>query len=167
MRIGTRVQRYNVTACDVITAADIPEHYGPMGTVIDRTEINHRGHAVLTIRWDSGQLETVNPDAEECPYLLDDVTPRLYVNVYLWDQAYGGPEEGGWWYHTFAPVEDECVMHDTEAHAEEHLEHVLAWAQTENAERGHPSSVLSDGHYVARLEAWPAEPQPAERPQYC
>lgn len=167
MRIGTRVQRYNVVATDVATMAEIFEHYGPQGTVIDSTEINHRGHCVLTIRWDSGAIETVNPDAEECPYLLDDVTPRVYCNVYLWDKAYGGAEEGGWWYDTYTPVPEQCRQHATEEQAAQHLETVIAWAQAENAERYEPSSVLSEGHYVARLEAWPAEDIPAQRPQYC
>jgi hypothetical protein len=27
-----------------------------------------------------------------------------YVNVYSVTQAYGGPEEGGWWYSHYAPI---------------------------------------------------------------
>jgi hypothetical protein len=29
---------------------------------------------------------------------------RLYVNIYAAEQRYGGPEEGGWWFDTGAPV---------------------------------------------------------------
>jgi len=29
---------------------------------------------------------------------------RVYVNAYLTDRRYGGPEEGGWWYDTGEPL---------------------------------------------------------------
>ena len=36
----------------------------------------------------------MNLDLEES----DDCLQLLFVGVYLTDRAYGGPEEGGWWY---------------------------------------------------------------------
>lgn len=30
---------------------------------------------------------------------VDKYDGLIYLNVYLVDQAYGGPEEGGWWYN--------------------------------------------------------------------
>ena len=29
----------------------------------------------------------------------------LYVNVYQEERCYGGPEEGGWWYSSYTPVD--------------------------------------------------------------
>jgi hypothetical protein len=50
----------------------------------------------------------------------------LYVNVYSAAQAYGGPEEGGWWFDTGVPVasipveleDHERDQFDREYHAE-------------------------------------------------
>lgn len=33
----------------------------------------------------------------------------VYLNVYIVTQAYGGPEEGGWWYNCWEPEEGSCV----------------------------------------------------------
>ena len=41
--------------------------------------------------------------------------PKLYVNCYMIDQAYGGPEEGGWWYTVGRPVESRLAENDVEA----------------------------------------------------
>lgn len=33
------------------------------------------------------------------------VRRTLWLNVYHLDRHYGGPEEGGWWYDTWTPVD--------------------------------------------------------------
>ena len=33
-----------------------------------------------------------------------------YLNIYEIGQAYGGPEEGGWWYTVGTPVESEKFL---------------------------------------------------------
>ena len=63
-------------------------------------------------------------------------------------------------------MNEHSTQRPTPEAAEAWLEHMLDWCQEQNAERHHPNSVLSEGHYVARLEAWPPEAQPAFRPAY-
>jgi hypothetical protein len=172
MRVGTRVQRYEVVGTRVSNCEQIIEHHGPQGTVIaydDPDEGCEREgrRATTTIRWDDGRLEAIRADDEHADWCLDDVTPRLFVNVYLWDRSYGGPEEGGWWFDTYAPDPDHCTRHATEAEAEAWSESMLDWCQAQNAERHDPYSSISDGHYVVRLEAWPPQEEPACRPHYC
>lgn len=43
-------------------------------------------------------------DAHPDYYLESDVFRRYqHINVYRMDRAYGGPEEGGWWYNLWEP----------------------------------------------------------------
>ncbi len=86
-----------------------------------------------------------------------------YVNVYLIDRAYGGPEEGGWWYDTGTAIRstqiapnDDIVLAEAEA-----------WCAEENAHRrSDVSSVLSEGRYVVYVEDQPAADYPAVTPHY-
>ena len=38
--------------------------------------------------------------------LLCEFLPEVFVAPYIHDIAYGGPEEGGWWFDTHSPIED-------------------------------------------------------------
>lgn len=173
-RRGSRVQRYK-RECDPEGLSqpnlDLYVPYGELGTVVEEGgdwQFDHYRPAYMTVRWDSGKLERIDYVSDE-GWTVDicDVTPKLFVNVYLWDKGYGGPEEGGWWFDTYDPVDDHCHQHETELAAQKGLEDELAWAQAENAERYPPDSAISEGHYVVRLEAWPAKLIPQERPHYC
>ena len=157
MKIGTRVRAYEAWG-----------HDGPqwrdsiIGTVIERVICPDDTESTLhyVVRWDNGKLENTMS--------IEDVTPCLFVNVYLHDRAYGGGEEGGWWYDTYAPEEEQCCVFNTEDEAEAHVEVAQAWCDEENAcRRSDISSVLSEGRYVVRLEAFPAEHIPERRPHYC
>lgn len=93
------------------------------------------------------------------------------VSVYLCDRAYGGPEEGGWYYECGTP-------------SEEHIEHLQIfddWQEAklardqlqtylddaENANRPSIDSVLSQGVYRAIVdENELPKPYPKERPYY-
>ena len=89
-----------------------------------------------------------------------------FVNVYETDRAYGGPEEGGWYYDTGVVVKSMPVLRGK---AERLLERVQAWCERRNIEeRRRPAwSVLSSGDYlVAWLEDRPGEDYPRERPRY-
>ena len=133
----------------------------------------------MTIRWGNGKVETTAPEGEDDKgsWEIADATPQLYANIYLHDREYGGPEEGGWWYDRYSPVTRDSGDWDTEPptfgwfgsveEAEKATEALRAWCETENSTRRSPSSVLSEGHYCVRLESWPAEPMPAQRPYYC
>jgi len=119
----------------------------------------------VVVRWQTGKIEEI--DASE----LDDVTPKFYVNIYLWDRAFGGREEGNWYYNTYAPVDEDDSLRSVLAGSEEEAKTLFDLMQIqcdeENKSRRHPGSVISEGHYVVELEAWPAEYKPKERPRYC
>lgn len=121
------------------------------------------------VRWPNGQITKHGGDENEpFPYWeLEDVTPCLFVNIYLYDRAYGGSEEGGWWYDTYTPEDEQCRQFATEEEAEAYFEIAKQWCAEENEGRRPVSSVLSEGVYVACLESWPAEPQPLYPPHYC
>lgn len=167
MRPGDRIRRYEVMSCNVETAADEMTQYGPTGTVIEYDSSESINLPRVVIRWDNGPLETIEARDEMRDRTFIDVTPCCYCNVYLYDRAYGGPEEGGWWYDEFTPVADECLEHISEEHAQAHADKAIAWAAEENSHRASPHSVHGEGHYVVRVEAYPAEAYPKARPHYC
>jgi hypothetical protein len=132
----------------------------------------------ITIRWKDGRIEETKFEGEDelGEWEIADVTPKHYANVYLYDREYGGPEEGGWWYDTYSPITDSSDWDSpppkhghfpTVEEAEKAITALDEWCKIENSTRRSPSSVLSDGHYTTRLEAWPAEFEPKQRPHYC
>jgi len=48
----------------------------------------------------------------------------LYVNVYSVAQAYGGPEEGGWWFDTGVPVASIPVELDDHEREQQHEQYM-------------------------------------------
>jgi hypothetical protein len=89
----------------------------------------------------------------------------IYVNVYLVDRAYGGPEEGGWWYDT----EEAINAIKCEAYEVDYRKQVAQeWCDAQNASRNSDiNSVLSEGKYVVRIEDFVGENSPKEKPFYC
>ena len=87
-----------------------------------------------------------------------------FVNVYLIDRAYGGPEEGGWWYDCGEAIESiQCL--DADIHRV--LTEKQIWCDEENSERRCDiGSVLSEGKYVVRIEELPAQGYPTTTPRY-
>ena len=86
---------------------------------------------------------------------------QYYVNLYMLDRAYGGREEGGWWYDTGDPVAS--VPFDTMREAEAF--------RTQMEDRfphtGKSSSVIySGGDYQVYIERGFAEPFPKHTPHY-
>ncbi len=151
----------------------------PEGTVIALEVDDCDGHIrydFATIRWDDGRVERIRTEGEDeiGTWELEDVTPELYANLYLWDRGYGGSEEGGWWYDVYTPADgdwnEEPPKHGlfaTAIEAENAAKALREWCDNENQSRRSPSSVISEGHFVVRVEAWPAEPYPARKPHYC
>jgi len=93
------------------------------------------------------------------PYKPSDAV--RFVNIYLHDRAYGGPEEGGWWYDVGELLESHAVP-SSEAEA-------LAAAKEQefsNEGRRPVSSVLSEGIYIVRIDERPGRNYPARRPRY-
>jgi hypothetical protein len=87
-----------------------------------------------------------------------------YVNVYRVDLAYGGPEEGGWWYK--AGEVERCLPALTRAGAERILARVRPIIERWNEGRRPLSSVLSDGAFECAIEREPARDFPRRRPHY-
>jgi|GEM_PF-4219397 len=174
-RIGSTVQIGRVCNEDFEYA---PEPGSPSGTVI-RVESEERDNYErinsVTIRWQDGRVETLAPEGEDAQgdWELVDTTPMLYANLYVHDREYGGSEEGGWWYDTYTPADNDwnteppkhglCESVEDAALAYEAMQ---KWCDEENKTRCSPSSVASDGHFVVWLEAWPCEPMPTRKPYY-
>jgi hypothetical protein len=150
------------------------EPVGELGTVLDRNFNDDDRIESVTIRWDDGKvwehvLWVDLPNGESLE--LVDVTPKVYVNIYLHNREYGGPEEGGWWYDSYTPSNDldddiETGHFTSTEAAEAAYQKAIETCQEENRTRRSPSSVISEGHYEAMLEAWPAAQQPEFRPYY-
>ena len=93
----------------------------------------------------------------------------FFVSIYRIDLAYGGPEEGGWWYQCGEPViGPELRAFTSRDEAEAYRDELAAGAVAEMNE-GLPEihSVNSEGRYVAIIDedAYPAA-YPTERPHY-
>lgn len=163
-RIGSRV---------VYVISD-REPVGELGTVLDRNFNDDDRIESITIRWDDGKvgehvLWVDLPNGETLE--LVDVTPKVYVNIYLHNRAYGGPEEGGWTYDAYTPTTDLDDEIETghfpsaEAAYDAYLK-AMAKCNEVNKTRRPVSSSISEGHYDAMLEAWPAAQKPEFRPYY-
>ena len=96
-------------------------------------------------------------------HLIPD-PPRLYVNCYMIDQAYGGPEEGGWYYTVGRPVESRLA--DDDIQAEEILAERRAYWEWHNKERPEIWSVLSEGRFAVWRESHYARVFPDAKPYY-
>ena len=86
-----------------------------------------------------------------------------YANVYEMDRAYGGAEEGGWWYDVGELVHTEALpLAEAAAKAR------IAELEAEYPNTGESSSVVYEGgDYRVFVEDEPGAPYfPATRPHY-
>jgi len=90
------------------------------------------------------------------------------VAVYLCDRAYGGPEEGGWWF--------DYGEHVRTVRTFKNEERAIAFCRRMNdllrmfvnKGRRDISSVLSEGQYFAEVhEDFAPKHYPEQRPHYC
>lgn len=94
----------------------------------------------------------------------------LYINVYLVDRAYGGPEEGGWYYTYYKLEETIPVLAPVGQDVFEYAKaEAKRWRETvySNDGRRPISSVLSEGRYDVRVEVFKGESETTEIPYYC
>ena len=94
-----------------------------------------------------------------------------YINVYLADRAYGGPEEGGWYYDYGIPIESRRGLSPTDytnPHSEYETELVFLTARYDRLNQGRPEihSVISEGRYVVVEEEEFARAYPYKCPHY-
>lgn len=114
--------------------------------------------------WTSDNIEAI-AGVLEAAGLKPTEGPIFRVNVYLVDKAYGGPEEGGWWFDTGVFRQSHHCADAEEA--QRTLKTLEAWCASENQRRrSDTGSVLSEGKYVARIEHHGGADWPAERPHY-
>jgi len=99
----------------------------------------------------------------ECGGRSEMVGP-FYVNTYLVDRAYGGSEEGGWWYDCGEPIDSRlCDSYEEMQKVKEEME---ARCARDNKGRRPLCSVLSSGVYQVHTEDHFAEFYPQRRPYY-
>jgi len=96
---------------------------------------------------------------------------RYCVAIYEIDRAYGGPEEGGWWYTT-GELQERCKVREYPnlAAAEAAAWHMNDWLQRMRSEAARdPGSMLySGGWFEARVFDGPPPARfPQQRPYYC
>ena len=90
-----------------------------------------------------------------------------FVNVYLIDRAYGGPEEGGWYYEVGEFSDGEAFPDEREEDIQRALNQAKARCDDYNENRNSDiGSVLSEGRYVVRVENHPGENFPDVKPHY-
>ena len=90
-----------------------------------------------------------------------------YVNEYEVDRAYGGPEEGGWWYDTGRFIR--CRGIYTESYLAKTRQLQIEEEEMPERRKGlrSPGSVLSTGEWpIVVYEDHPGRDYPRERPHY-
>jgi hypothetical protein len=102
------------------------------------------------------------PDLDEEPEGTFHPNPEVkFLNVYLEDRAYGGPEEGGWWFSY--GILERCEPVPTEKAEERKAELEKEYS---NEGRRDINSVLSEGRYSVQIDDRPGADWPEERPHY-
>jgi hypothetical protein len=89
------------------------------------------------------------------------------VHLFKLDRAYGGREEGGWWYDCGYP-EDHPLnkVFSTKAEAIAYRDSIAGEADRMNDGLPSIDSVLCEGVYCFLINEGEAEPFPAVRPRY-
>lgn len=114
----------------------------------------------------------------------------VYLNTYEVHQAYGGPEEGGWWFDCGTPVQSillspEPLEEWLEQHSDEYLSDLRqrttaafsCGKEPTPRDTGYggytflpgsddPVSYLTDNNYITAFEEDFAKPYPETRPYY-
>jgi hypothetical protein len=88
-----------------------------------------------------------------------------HVNAYEVNRAYGGPEEGGWWYDFGRPLGSILVEDNKDEikAAKEKLKAIFGPAYENNRTR---FSVLGEDNLEIYVQDHPAATFPSERPHY-
>ena len=94
------------------------------------------------------------------------------VQLFFCDRAYGGPEEGGWWFGHGLPASDSEVgfpvtkRFKSRAKAQGYRARIQNRLDRLNETRGDLSSVASEGQYHALIYSTKPRPYPETRPTY-
>jgi hypothetical protein len=151
------------TATYCIDSGDISHYGGDAGTI--RTQMVVR----LELR-DQGWMNTDEDGENGSSYISHLIVDEeclepapWFVNVYEEDMGYGGPEEGGWYYHISEPVHSEkfATQHEAEAYKER-----ISDEYPVEGDRPIHSVLYSGGAHSIRIENHPPVAQPPSRPHY-
>ena len=116
-------------------------------------------HTTLTRILRTEERKQEGADEKLLAYLRgEEVEPTpskhvYYVNVYQIQRAYGGPEEGGWWYDEGTPIETETTTEGGE------LRGII-----DRLEKAH-GEVCGSRRVVVEFE--PGQAFPERKPVYC
>jgi hypothetical protein len=94
------------------------------------------------------------------------------VKLFFCDRAFGGREEGGWWFDYGLPADDSEVgftvsrRFKSKAKAQGYRARIQARLDRLNSSRPDLSSVASEGQYHALLCTTKPRPYPEARPYY-
>lgn len=124
---------------------------------IDRVNYDYR------VMWDGVEGSYWYPSS----FLLTFEYDEVFVNVYDMHMAYGGPEEGGWWYNVYEPITS--FFEPDRDRRIDRIREQQALADEINSDRPEYHSVRSEGKRVVCLEEEPADVMAAKqrRPMYC
>lgn len=88
---------------------------------------------------------------------------KHYVNVYLVNRHYGGPEEGGWWFEAGEVIESFCCNSEEECLK---MKQELLTGEYSNKGRAPLSSTQCAGVYWIKVEADWGKDFPTKNPCY-
>lgn len=95
--------------------------------------------------------EDCTPEEPDAPAI-----PFYAVAIVMYDKAYGGPEEGGWYYATFEPVQEYAFLTKivkTDKESREACAFLRKYIDDHKLNEGRRSvdSVLSEGEYTVHV----------------
>tara|TARA_E500000331_G_scaffold216460_1_gene207451 strand:- start:133 stop:576 length:444 start_codon:yes stop_codon:yes gene_type:complete len=127
-------------------------------------EIKYKKHLAWLSNYKKQHLEDYGREPEEED--IERICRNTYVNTYETDKAFGGREEGGWWYDFGYPVES--VHFEYRYEAEEAFPQIEAkWQHLNEVEdRRDPGSTLCDGYYKTWFDDKFGEAFPKSKPTY-
>ncbi len=91
--------------------------------------------------------------------------PVEYVNIYLVDRAYGGSEEGGWWFD-YGTVQASIPVLAYETGDEVKARYQPMVDGLNRGRRDDISSMASEGQYRIFVQCQPAADFPERQPRY-
>ena len=119
---------------------------------------------INNLEYDPEAIELVDLRAQ-----IEEGIPFYSVSIHLYDRAYGGPEEGGWWFDYGEP--DDGQWHFTRLFST--YREAKAYADTldpitDKLNEGRPDigSVVSDGRFGIFIQEGYPHAWPKKRPHY-
>lgn|GEM_PF-1993585 len=130
-------------------------------------KINRRIRKKIWNRHDSRGLAIVQ-DVRDIPMvdLLEARNVRRFINLYECDKAFGGHEEGGWWFDCATPLKTLGAFRPASHAFAARFTEAERLAAAMNHGRHPISSVLSDGEVRVVIEPHPGKAYPERRPHY-